>query len=249
MTFDASFDRKTAICASEAAAVLGISTHVHPRAVYLEKRGALGLDDEGNEYTAAGNRYEPMVLERLAEAFAANGRIQANIATMRGKWCPWMAATPDGVWPHGKTSIGIEVKCVWSAKSKARWNHGASPLEYRLQTLHQQAVTDWPEWVLCGALFDADHPDDVRGLVPTFKLECRDVTYPARLRKTYAAVVGRWWLRHVVGEVEPERLWRRGERVNQTVESVVDVYAREYLERHDDIDAELQNIVAEWLIA
>lgn len=252
MTFDPNFDRKTAVCASEAAAVFGISTHVHPRAVFLEKLGALGADDEGNEYTVAGNRYEPLILERFAEALQPSddqpkplGALETNLATMRGKAFPWLAATPDGRWG----THGIEVKTVWSKKSKARWEGGACPLEYRLQTLHQQAVTDWPRWLLVGAIFEADHPDDVRGLVPEFRTEIRQVTYPPAMRKKYAAIVGRWWLRHVVGEEQPERLWARGERVGQTVEGVLDRYGREYLQRHDDIDAELGDIVAEWLIA
>jgi len=248
--FDRNFDRKSALCASEAAAVFNVATHGGPRAVWLEKSGAITHDDEGSEYSVAGNLYEALIIDAAAEALAPFGVTidERDLTTTRAKHAPWLAATPDARGHDAAGLVGVEVKTVWSAKSKATWEAGASPLGYRMQTLHQQAVLCWPRWFLVGAIMEAKHPSEVVGMVPAFRIEVREVTEPKALRDRYAAITGRWWMRHVVEGTEPmPSPWRRGERSGLNPADVVERF-RAYLVGNGDLD-EISSIRADWLLA
>lgn len=129
--------RRSAITATDAAAVLGRSPWRTALHVYADK---LGLRDDLDETERMewGRRLEPVIAAAYRERTGRAVDLAPPHALARSTSREWMAASLDA--RQGSRELGegvLEIKC---AEWDDTWEHEA-PLHYQIQLQHQLAVT------------------------------------------------------------------------------------------------------------
>ena len=158
--------RRKGIGASEIAAVLGISPWESPFSLFWRK--VQGWDFEPSAEMEWGNRLEPAVAQKYADANPGVALVAGELMTGHE---PWMLATPDrlvrelcsctpedcdwdngyGVcrvcegWGYRPTSRVLELKTAHSADGWGEPGTSDIPVHYRAQVQWQMAVVD-VEW-------------------------------------------------------------------------------------------------------
>lgn len=135
--------RSTGIGASEAAIIIGLSKWKSPYALWAEKCGLAGPDDEETERQKWGLILEPVI---AAEYTAQTGRElidHGRYDLRRSESCPIMTCTLDReiVAIDDRGSGCLEIKTT-SAYGADDWMD-EPPLHYQIQVQHQMAVTGW----------------------------------------------------------------------------------------------------------
>lgn len=188
MAFDASFPRETAIGASEAAAILGLSPYQTAWEVWARKTGELPPEPE-NARMRAGNALEPLIgqlySERTGEA------IVSCPSTFRHPGYAMVAATPD--WMVSGQPKLVEGKAVISPNSMREYGEdgsGVFPDRHAVQAMCQMAVVNCDETAIAAL---------VGGELRVYRV-ARDKPSEEQLLDTLA----QWWERHMVkGEPPP----------------------------------------------
>lgn len=139
--------RRTGIGGSDAAAVMGASTHKTPLGVYMEKKGADMF--EGNNVTRMGEVLEDMVADLFSEASGIKVR-KCNFV-LQSKAYPFMQANLDRVLVGRQA--GLECKTTTS-RNPCKFAEGEIPREYYWQCQHYMVVTGWEVWYLAVLLRD-----------------------------------------------------------------------------------------------
>jgi putative phage-type endonuclease len=184
-------DRKSAIGASEVAAVLGLSQWATPWEIWAEKTNKL-VEWSGNNATRAGQLFERAVLDHAEQQL---GELDRNVRIK----CPGLplAATCDAV--VKSTNAPVEAKTTGIVGPiYGTWGDELSdqvPDEYLVQ-VHAQLICTKAEIGYLFALIPG------RGVVE-FHVEPNE-----RLHATIMERLSDWWERHVVDGIEPsnERL-------------------------------------------
>lgn len=131
-------DRQSGIGGSDAAAALGLSKWKTPYALWQEKRGEAG-EQEDNESMLWGRALEPVIRQHYAERTGRVVRVPEGI--LHHPQHAFMLANLDGVTDDGRL---LEVK---TARSGQDWGEAGTdmvPQAYLLQVQHYMAVTALP---------------------------------------------------------------------------------------------------------
>ena len=179
--FDSSFDRKTAIGASEAAAILGLSPYETQWDVFLRKTGQ-APEFSDSVYTRAGDALEPLIGQLYEER--AKERIWPVTKTERHGGYHMIAATPD--WLVENRSAIVEGKAVMGRSAIREYGDeesGRFPERHAVQAMIQMAVFNREETSIA-ALVDYK--------LRVYRVE-RDKDTEARMLDTLAD----WWRTHV----------------------------------------------------
>lgn len=183
--------RRRAVCASESAAVLGVSPWASALEVWGRKTGALpAYGGDENPEQRWGTLLEPVVAaayaeQRLGDRRALRHHNQNVLLRHRGFPAVPMAATPDYYGPDGAL---LEVKTAHAFTASA-WDEGV-PIQYEVQVQHQLAVTGAPAATLVVLIGGSD--------LRWFDIE-RNERFIDNLEETIAT----WWGSFVEPGVEP----------------------------------------------
>lgn len=180
--------RRSAIGASEVAAILGISPWATPWEVWADKRGKLDPWD-GNAQTRAGNRFESAVLDAAEDEL---GRLERNVRLI-ADGVP-LAATCDAI--VAVTREPVEAKTT--GLTGMVYGDWGDPLtdqipEYYLTQVHAQLICTKAELGYLFALIAG------RGVV-RFEVEANE-----KLHKAFCERISEWWDKHIVQGIEPSR--------------------------------------------
>ncbi len=134
--------RRSYLCASEAAAALGMSPWSSPLDVALEKKGGL-VAEKKSEILERGIILEPLVAELYAER---TGHKLSDGAFVVSAQFPFMAATPDRVEETEDCLAQLKTAINWT---RHKWvtilpdgrEVDSIPPEYMIQGQHEMAVT------------------------------------------------------------------------------------------------------------
>lgn len=139
--------RRLGVSASEIAAVMGISPWESPFSLYWRKVN--GWEFEANPAMEWGNRLEPVVATKFAEAHAEEFTIYAGRLIQGAE--PWMLATPDRLLYeptagrddfHPFALAVLELKTAHNADGWGDAGTDDIPVYYRAQVLWQMLVVD-----------------------------------------------------------------------------------------------------------
>jgi putative phage-type endonuclease len=181
-------DRKGAIGASDAAAILGISPYATSWEVWADKTDRLEAW-KGNEATKSGQAFERAVLD-CAEAEL--GQLERNVRLCHADYP--LAATLDA--RVVETGEPVEAKTTGLVgRVSGDWGDALTDQipDYYLVQCHTQLIVTGAELAYLYALIAG------RGVV-AFKVERND-----RLHSQLIEVLTSWWDMHIVRGVEPER--------------------------------------------
>lgn len=135
--------RREGVGGSDAAAVCGMDPRKGPMAVWLEKTGVVGGDEE-TPAQRRGRRFEPVILQMFTEETGLQVVRRQEMVVHPGR--PWQRATLDGravdpQWPSVR-AVPLEVKSVHWCMAED-WKDGV-PAYYLVQVQHQLAVSGDP---------------------------------------------------------------------------------------------------------
>lgn len=136
------------IGASEVSQILGIAPRSwgSARDLWLEKRGELVDDSQGNSDTERGHRAEPHIRELFAIRNPELIVLDGTWKVFRSKKYPWLSCSLDMIIidERGEPYVG-EIKDV---RYTPHWKGDEYPLHYRYQCIAQLLVTGWKGAVL-----------------------------------------------------------------------------------------------------
>lgn len=131
--------RREGLGGSDIAAVVGLSPWSTPFSVYVDKIGAVPLDDEGSEAMRWGQVLEGAILteweERSGLWVVHQGSLFRNLAE------PWMLCTVDGLAGESPYPDLTGVIAVAEVKSTGEWSWDEVPAHYQCQAQWEMAVT------------------------------------------------------------------------------------------------------------
>lgn len=181
-------DRKGAIGASDAAAILGISPFATGYEVWLDKTDQIE-PWKGNDATRAGQRFEPVILDYAEDEL---GKLVRNVRIAH-KDFP-IAATLDGQVEYGGMPVEAKTTGI-TGRVYGDWGdpHTDQVPDYYLVQLHTQMIVTGAELGYLYALIAS------RGIVP-FQAERNE-----KLHSHLCEILTNWWERHVVRGIEPPR--------------------------------------------
>jgi putative phage-type endonuclease len=181
-------DRKKAIGASDAAAILGVSPFASEWDVFMEKTGRLE-PWSGNEQTRLGQFFEPGVLDYAESRLGALVRGERILHPSLP-----IASTLDG--RVAENNRPVEAKTTGlSGPLYGDWGDvGTDEVpEYYLVQVHTQLLCTKADLGYLFALLPG------RGVVQ-FEIERSD-----KICDHLENVIGEWWDKHIIGGVEPSR--------------------------------------------
>jgi len=134
--------RRSYMCASDAAAALGMSKWASPADIARDKWGER-IEEKTGEQLERGNILEDFIRHMYARR---TGHEIIPGAFLVSQEHPWMAATPDGADVTTNELVQIKTTIMWAAH---RWEVAGDageiiptiPPEYRVQGQHEMAVT------------------------------------------------------------------------------------------------------------
>lgn len=129
--------RRKGLGSSDAAAVCGLNPYRSPFAVYLEKRGEID-DQEQNLRMWFGTEVESVVAKRFE--LETGKRLRRRNAILQHSKHPWMLANIDRE-IVGERAV-VELKTT-SEFNRDKWPDDDAPDMYKVQVLHQLAVTGY----------------------------------------------------------------------------------------------------------
>jgi putative phage-type endonuclease len=180
--------RATGLGASDVAAVFGVSRWSTPWDVWAEKTGRVQPEPE-NEAQLRGRILEDGIADLWVASLPKDQPVRLRRqGLMRHRLHRWMLATVD------RLSVCTLDRCVTEIKSAvdlSEWDGDETPVAYQLQTQQQLAVTG------------RDHAHVVV-LGPRFQIVERTIARDDELIAKMVDVLGNWWQRHIVEDVEPE---------------------------------------------
>lgn len=127
--------RRKGLGSSDAAAVCGLNPYHSPLAVYLEKRGEISEKDQ-NLRMWFGTEAEPIVAKRFE--LETGKRLRRRNSILQHPDYPWMIANIDRE-VIGERAV-VELKTA-SEFNRSEWSDNDAPNMYKVQVLHQLAVT------------------------------------------------------------------------------------------------------------
>lgn len=142
-------ERRKGIGASEAPAVLGVSSYASPYSVAAVKQG-LAVEDPETELTRWGRYVEAPMIKALVEetgwtAFQSGDLYRCGIAGLE-----FMQATLDGLAVVDEVAGGIECKLkIFHARE---WEEDGVPFPVQVQCQHAMVVTGLPFFIVIGLL-------------------------------------------------------------------------------------------------
>lgn len=143
--------RREGVCASEIAAVLGISPWDSPFSLYWQKVN--GWETEDTELMATGRRVEPVVANWWADTQGDD--TQGDLVVIRaGLYAhpdrPWQLATPDRLIYRHHGGLLAPLECKWTGSWDGWGDPGTDdiPVYYRAQVLWQCDVLGVDRWHL-----------------------------------------------------------------------------------------------------
>lgn len=183
--------RRSAIGASDVAAILGLSRWATPWEVWAEKKGLLE-SDSGNAATSAGNLLEPAVLDYAESQL---GELDRDVL-VRSQALP-LAATCDAIKRYGGNPVEAKTTGI-AGPVYGSWGDPLTdqvPEEYLVQ-VHAQLICTGADLGYLFALIPG------RGFVE-FHIEPNKKLHAHLIDK-----LGDWWQRHIIDGIEPshERL-------------------------------------------
>lgn len=178
--------RRSMICASDIAAILGVTKWGDGLTVWADKTGRAAPDPT----TAAQDRgliFEEPIVQLWAKHYAEHPIEWRRTGLMRSRRDPIFGASIDRI------SICPLGKCLIEVKSQAdvsKWDGDEVPVEYQLQGQHQLAVSgrDHVHFVVLGPRF-----------VPIERVMFRD----DELISTLWTDLAEWWQLHVLDDLRP----------------------------------------------
>jgi len=195
MPFDSDFDRKTAITASEAVAVIfpKDSPWKTPMQVFESKIAPGTSDNVDTMFTRLGNYLEPFIGAACTQEYGWN-LVEAT-KTKRHPIYDFIAATPDFLDANGK--FGVEVKAIfkttqeWGDETENIWSADELPVpvRYAVQCVINMAVHNVWRWELVALIDGKLH----RYGVP------RNLDYESHCIKA----LKEFWNDHVLANVPP----------------------------------------------
>lgn len=156
-------DRRTAVTASDVAAVLGEDPHRTALHVYADKIGAPGQEE--TDAMRRGKLYEAAIIADYAHQ---NGRdaFPFERRLVRHKKYPWLGATFDAT-TYRENGEVVPLQVKWAVGSGWTWKE-EPPKHYQLQVLVETAVFGSTHGALCG-------------LVGPGPLHCTDIPFDDEL--------------------------------------------------------------------
>lgn len=138
-------DRMTGIGASDAAAVLGVSSWKTPYQLWAEKSGLIEADDiSGNEWVKWGHRLEGVIAEAYEDESGRSVFRCRQYKIERHQEHEWMLCTPDAKQVDRDRGSGVlQIKTAGTFLAP-KWED-EPPLSYQIQVQHELAVTGM-EW-------------------------------------------------------------------------------------------------------
>lgn len=174
-------DRKTALCGSDIAPIMGLSPFQSPMDIWMQKTGKADSQPE-NEAMYWGNTLEPVVAKEYAKR--NNCKIQKGKFT-RSAQREWAAATPDYLSADDENK-GIEIKTSGSVKG---WADGI-PDYYLVQIAWYGIVTERQLW-------------DVAALLKGNQYVQHAYTRMPALEAVVLEKAEEFWMEHVVKDIPP----------------------------------------------
>lgn len=144
--------RRTAIGASEAPIILGVSPFKRPVALFAEKLGAVEPEPQ-TEAQRWGLKHEPNIAERYVEETGHALRDPGRYTLRRSRDVPWMVATLDRIILRADDRPAVPAPL--ELKTRKWVKEGAwedePPVDVLVQVQHQLAVTGW-QWAAVAVL-------------------------------------------------------------------------------------------------
>ena len=145
--------RRTGLCGSDCASVLGLSPWTSSIELWMDKTGKKLMDKEVSESMFWGSRLEDTIRDFFAET--TGKKVKQIHAVLQHPEIPYLLANIDGITETDDHEPAIlEVKTV-SAYGEKNWESGI-PINYELQIRHYMLVTGLRK-AYCIALFGGNH--------------------------------------------------------------------------------------------
>ncbi len=138
-------DRINFIGGSDAAAVLGLSRWATPMQVWAEKTGTVKREDIGDQLPViVGTELESLVIKLFCDKTGKKIK-PGTPATVTHPKYDFIRANPDALLLDEDAGLEAKTASGWKAKE---WEGEDIPQEYKIQCLHNMAVTGKKKWYL-----------------------------------------------------------------------------------------------------
>lgn len=238
--------RQSGLGASDAPAILGLSTYHSPRDVYFDKIAdtITELDSEQIEF---GHLLEPVILATVAKRHGNPdsdrhrylGTIEKSPGLLRSREHPHLLASLDAIVVEADGTLA-PLNAKHRPFGRTRWADAENgvPDDVAVQ-IYQEAIVLGADHGYAAPLFGNTMPEPIR------------LDVPADFREWYLAESERFWIEHVEARVEPDpiliddlnAIWNADPSlppVHLTAEQVE--WAREHRRRKDALNAETKAI-------
>lgn len=135
-------ERRTGICGTDVAAILGLDQYKTPIMVWQDKKGLLN-DSNENEAMRQGRDLEDYIANRFTEE--TGKRLYHPGHNWGNPKYPWALCNPDRL--INKENAGLEIKLT-SALNLKKFKNGEYPVRYYTQCVHNMAIIDTDYWYL-----------------------------------------------------------------------------------------------------
>ena len=138
-------ERINSIGSSDAAAVLGLSRWNTPLGIWSEKVGAVEPEDIGDQLPViVGTELESLVIKLFCDK--TGKKVEPGTpATVTHPKYDFIRANPDALIVGEDAGLEAKTASGWKAKE---WEGEEIPKEYKIQCLHNMAVTGKKKWYL-----------------------------------------------------------------------------------------------------
>jgi putative phage-type endonuclease len=184
-------DRKHGLGGSDVSAVLGFSRYRTPWQVWAEKTGRRTWQDDTSVPAELGLELEPWLMGKAAQML--------KVPVVRTQWRTyahaehsWRRVSPDGITVEDTPRL-VECKTAGLASGYGTpegWDNGRTPLDYEFQG----------RWAM--HVMDCDLIEFV-GLVAGMGVIHRTIHRNLATETSMVRQVTDWYVRHIVGDVEP----------------------------------------------
>lgn len=181
--------RRGGIGSSDIAAIVGVSPWGTPWSVYVDKIGAVSLDDEGNEAMAWGRILEDTILDQWQQRTGLHAHHRQTLAVHKEH--DWVRVTVDALASESSRPTILEAALYpLEVKVSSDWRWDEIPLHYQAQGQWSMLVTgfDQVEFVV---LHNARRLETY-----TLKADYDD-------QQALLAAASDFWENHVLAEVPP----------------------------------------------